>query len=296
MDGVLSFGMNKREELYLRNRGLDDTALRSVMWPERDDRPYVVIGQDYPRVDAARLRAMAIAGLHLLIQSETAFDLATVADALPHFEGIDIRRGGGELRNLELIETAVNLQTFVGFDVTVDVDLSALPRLTTVQAMGNSSWSAAANPNLRELVIFNGRMPVDTRIVGTLQSLTFDSVKEVDGLEFLSSVEDLRHVGLVKLSSIDLSALSGAKRLTSLYLQGIKTVFNIDTLNQMPSLRELTLSGVKSAENLTAVRDLDLDELNISPNFLFGPDELAPFVTARTETSGVGKLRVGSIS
>jgi len=283
--------MNRQQEFRLRELGLGELALRSILWTDGEDHPYIVIEDGRPRVNEDEMIKAARAGLHLLVQSESDFDFASIAGALPFFQGIDVRQGGGDIVGWQHIGEATALTTFHGFDVQTNIDLSQLPNLQSVWVIGNCCWSAAQNPNLLELSVDDARLPTEFRLDCRLKKLVLDGVSGVRDLSFIGDVSDLKHVGLVKLAAVDVSALDGANSLQSLYIHGVKTVYGIEVLSNLMALRSLTLNGLRRADGLSRVRELRLDSFNADPNYLFDDATSNAFVDSHARPEGVGRVR-----
>jgi len=144
-----------------------------------------------------------------------------------------------------------NLRTLY-VDVPVRFDASSFPALKVLSLYPDKSLKnlrqALALP-LEELNILN--VPVDGEIfnilsasVGGLERLGLlggTKLKSLDGIETLAA---LTSVWLKNLSSLtDIRALVGLEKLKKLDIQYCKKIANIEVINDLSALRELTLVG-----------------------------------------------------
>jgi len=232
----------------------------------------IQVRDDSPRPSHDQLRVGAGLGLTLDVYAETPFDLGSLLEVIPLFEGIYIGGLGEHYSNWEVLLNARSTKrlTITGTP-SVALNLAELPRLEHASLYGADSatlLSVAQSLHLKSLTVEAPRLPRGFSVVAPLEWLILDGPKIVD-LSFMVDASKL--VGLILLGprkSFDVGSVSSSTGLETFRVSS-RELLNIEALLRLPSLARVALYDVREAPGWEKLSDLDVPSFEADANYLF---------------------------
>lgn len=259
------------EIAFLRALGVPSDLLSHCVVAD-GGRAEIRVHDDSPAPSLGQLRVGAGLGLTLDVYAETPFDLGSLREVIPLFEGIYIGGLGEHYSNWEVLLDARSTKSLtITGTPSVALHLAELPRLEHACLYGADSatlLSVAQSPHLKSLTVEAPRLPRGFTVAAPLEWLILDGPKIVD-LSFMADASKL--VGLMLLGprkSFDVSSVSSSTGLETFRVSS-RELLNIEALLKLPSLARVALYDVREAPGWEKLSDLDVPSFEADANYLF---------------------------